>query len=210
MPVAAKTKTTSKIQPKNRAITAAEEDEDVETETETKAEPKTQISPGLAELVTKWATAVGRADSYFPQIVQYVIEEGTERKELKQALMDIRGMEKITANNEVSVIMRVSEYPEEVERCLNKEITVRQLRDTGKKEHDDKDDPDTKFEKSLNRIAGQAITEIRLNREDFLAMCRSAYNKKNGDIKAKEARAAEAKESGDGEGEGEGDEDETV
>jgi hypothetical protein len=199
MPVLTKTKSASKVLPKNRAIERVDEEEDVETKEEPEA--KTIVSKGLAKLVTEWTQAVGKADSYFPKICQFVLEEGTEKKELKKALMEIRGMAKLTAGNEVSVIMRVIDYPDEIQKAIDGEITVRELRDIGKEEHEGKDDPETKLEKGIKRMASFAIKELEMDQPDFLAQCKSAYKDRHAAAVAAEAKKAAAEEAGEETGE---------
>jgi hypothetical protein len=183
------------VRPKARI----EDDTELDDETEAKAEPKVVVNKQLSRLMSEWKNAEDKADSYFPRIVQFVIENDTERKELKQALLD-RGMKDLSAVNEVSVIMRVSEFPDEVQACIDGEFEggVRALRELGKKKQEGSDDPETKFKKSIERVATFAIDQVDLDQADFVAEAKSAYKKAYAKLEAKEARnAAKAKDGAD-------------
>jgi hypothetical protein len=199
------TKPTKKlgVRPKPRI----EDDTDLDTETESKAEPKVVVNKQLARLMSEWKSASEKADSYFPRVVQFVIENDTDRKELKQALLD-RGMKDISAVNEVSVIMRVSEFPDEVQACIDGEFEggVRALRELGKKKQEGTDDPETKFKKSLARVAIFAIDQVDLDQADFIAEAKSAYKSAYAKLEARAARKESSEAETEEEGEPEEDE----
>lgn len=186
-----------------------------EEEVETKAETKVIVSKSLAVLINNWEKAEKTAEAYWPKVVQYVIENETTREELRQALMDIRGMKKLTANNEISVIMRVSEFPDEVQACIDGDDNpetgepwqVRQLRELGKKSQEGGGrDPEDTFKRRIKTVAKYAIEEAQLELADFTAECKAAYKEVYASLEAKATR--EKKEGGNSEGgeEGEGEE----
>ena len=63
-----------------------------------------------------------------------VQENEISRAELKKALIEIRGMKELTANNEVSAIMNIIDrVPEMIEQAIDGEVTTRDLREAGRK-----------------------------------------------------------------------------
>lgn len=191
--------------------------EETDEEVETKAEAKTVVSKALATLVSGWDKAAKQFDSYFPRIVQYVIENDTSKEEMRQALIDFRGMKPLTANNELSVIFRVAEYPNEVQACIEGDDNpatgepwrVRDLRDLGKKTQGDGTgrDPEDSFKKRIRNVAKFAIEDAELELADFIAECKAAYKEVHA---ALEAAAVRAQEKAEGSEEEEGEEEEEI
>lgn len=186
---------------------AVQEEAEVEEQVETKEEPKVVVvSKGLANLMTKWKNAFGQYESYFPQACQYIIENGTTKDELKQALIEFRGLEKPTLNNELSVLWRVKDHPEEVEATLNEEINpetgqvwrVRELRQVGVKPQTNKTDRsvEDKFIDLMDKVASYGIKEVKLGLNDFINQARTSYREQHATITGQQAKvAAAAKEA---------------
>lgn len=180
-----------------RPVAQVEEDEDTETEPTTS---KVVVTKALAEIVSKWDKAEKTAEAYWPRIVAFVIENGTERDELRQALLDIRKMAKLTANNEISVIMRVADFPDEVQACIDGDDNpatgevwkVRELRELGKKKQEGGGrDPEDSFKKKIHNVARYAIEEANLELADFIAECKSAFREEHAKAEARSTRASE-------------------
>lgn len=192
-----------------RSRPVVEVEPDIEEQVEEKAEPTTVVvSKGLATLMTKWKHAFGQFEAYFPQACQYVIENQTTKEELRQALKEYRGMEVPTLNNEVSVIWRVKDHPEEVEACLNKELnpetgqiwTVRELRNVGVKPQLNRSEKsvEDKYVEMIEKIAIYAIKEVKAGLNDFVNQCRVTYREQHAIITGQKVRAqAAAKEAND-------------
>lgn len=202
----------TKVLTKRTVKPAVEVDEDEEVETS--SEPKVVVTKALATLITGWDRAEKQAEAYWPKIVAFVIENETKREELRQALLDIRKMAKLTANNEISVIMRVSDFPDEVQACIDGDDNpatgepwkVRELRELGKKKQEGGGrDPEDSFKKKIHNVAKYAIEEAQLEQADFIAECKAAYKEEHAKAEARATRAAEGQEDG----EAESDEDET-
>jgi hypothetical protein len=204
-----------KVVTKNRLQPRAEVEEEVEETVETKAEPKKQVivSKGLATLMTKWKNAFGQYEAYFPQACAYIIREGTSRDELKQALIEYRGLEAPTLNNELSVLWRVKDHPEEVEACLNEEINpdtgqvwrVKDLRKVGAKPQLNRTEKSTedKFVDSMDKVAIYAIKEVKLGLNDFINQARVSYREKHAEITGQKVKAQAAAKENDEEEEAE-------
>lgn len=188
------------VQTKNRLRSNPVVEEEEAEETEAKAEPKVTVNKQLAKLMTDWQAAYGKAESYWPKIVMFVIENETSRAELKQALKDFRGLEVPTLNNELSVIMRVKDYPEKVQECLDGELSVRELREVGRKKQEGKEEeePEERVGKLLDKAASFAIEEAAMEVDDFTKAARLSYKRRFSAISAKQAKAAaEAEEEGE-------------
>jgi hypothetical protein len=177
--------------------------EEAEEQIESKAEPKAVVvSKGLASLMTKWKNAFGQYEAYFPQAVQYVIENGTTKEELKQALIDYRGLEVPTLNNELSVIWRVKDHPEEVEACLNEEINpetgqvwrIKDLRKVGMKPQLNRSEKSSedKFVDSMDKVASYAIKEVKIGLNDFVTQARTSYREQHAAITGQKVKAQAA------------------
>jgi hypothetical protein len=203
MPVLTKTKKT--VRPVSQT--------DTEEEAESKAEPIV-ITKALAKLMSEWNQSALKTDSYFPRVVQFVIENDTTKDEIKKALIELRGMTKLTAGNEISVIWRVREFPDEVQACIDGEDNpetgetwkVRELRKLGKTDQDagGRTVEDT-FKRKLGNLAKYAVEDAKLERPDFLQECKEAWNDAyaKATSKNKSAKEDEATEEGE-EGEEEG------
>lgn len=196
----------TKVLTKRTVKPAVEVDEDTDTETETKAEPKVIVTKALATLISNWDKAEKTAESYFPRVVAFVIENDTSREELREALLTIRKMAPLTANNEISVIMRVKDFPDEVQACIEgddnpateKPWQVRELRDLGKKKQEGGGrDPEDSFKKKVRNVAKYAIEEAQLELSDFIAECKSAYKEEHAKAEAREAKANNGEEGED-------------
>lgn len=202
----------TKVLTKRNIRPVVKPDVEEEEETETGSETKVVVTKALAQLITNWDKAEKTAESYFPRVVAFVIENETTREELRQALLDIRKMAKLTANNEISVIMRVAEFPDEVQACIDGDDNpatgepwkVRELRDLGKKKQEGGGrDPEDSFKKRIRTVAKYAIEEAQLELADFVAECKAAYKEEHAKAEARATRAEE------GDGETEGQEEET-
>jgi hypothetical protein len=203
----------TKVLTKHNIRPIAKPDADVDEEVETKAE-KVVVTKALAVLINGWDKAEKAAEAYWPKIVQFVIENETTRDELRQALVDLRGMKKITANNELSVIYRVAEFEDEVRACIEGDDNpdtgepwqVRDLRKLGVKTQEGTGrDPEDSFKKRIRNVAKYAIEEAQLELADFIAECKAAYKEEHAKAEAAAVRAAEKdgepKEEEDGESE---------
>lgn len=176
----------SRVQPRAEVEDEAEVEIETEEETETKAEAAVVVRPALAKLMLGWKSALGKADSYYPIIIWFVITNDVGRKEVQAALKEHRGMEKGAAlNNAVSHIMRLKKHPDEVQACKDHEInpdtgnewTVRELLKVGVTEREGKEEKtnDQKLYILLTKTAKFAIVEVKMKLQPFLAQCKSAY-----------------------------------
>jgi hypothetical protein len=206
MPVQAKTKTpVSGLRARLRTKAAPISEAETEPQTETKEEAKVVVSKGLATLVSEYHKTFTAGDSYWIKIVDYCQKQKTTRKELEVALVEIRGLKRLTALNEVSKIMKGVEHPDLIKRCREGKITVRQFRDmiTKKQEgtEEKEDSVEDRTSKSLVRIAKNAIIDGRIAEEEFLELCTDAYSTAIDRIE-KEEKRAQKKAEGNGETEG--------
>jgi len=191
--------TKTKVKPRVRV----DEDE----ETETKAEPKPIVEKGLGGLVKQWDDNIKKGESYWARIVEYVADNEVSRKDLKAALIEIRGLAPMTADNECSKILTGAkeENREHLESLLAGDITVRKFRELITTPQEGKDEPETKFHKAMKKVATQAITELNMvELSDFVAAAKQDYRTAYAKVEAKQKREEEAQAAKDN---GEQDED---
>jgi hypothetical protein len=193
-----------KVIAKNRIRPQVEEETEDMEQVEEKAEPKASVavSKGLATIMSKWKNAFGQYEAFFPQAVQYVIENGTTKDELKAALQEYRGLEVPTLNNELSVIWRVKDHPEEVEACLNEEINpetgqvwrIKDLRKVGMKPQLNRNEKtaEDKFVDSMDKVATYAIKEVKIGLNDFITQARTSYREQHASITGQKVKAQAA------------------
>jgi hypothetical protein len=176
-------------------------EETEEPETKVKPEEAPVVDKGLNRLVLEWEKSFKQTESYWPRIVEYVADNDVSRKTLEKALIDLRGMQPMTAKNEVSKIFKGAkeEHRESLDQVLAGEKTVREFREEITTKQEGTDDAETKFNKKLEGVARYAITEIEmLELSDFIAASRKAYKSAFAKVE-KAARKAEGETSGDGE-----------
>jgi hypothetical protein len=168
--------------------------ERVADEPETKEEPKVIVDKGLAKLVQEWDSQDKKAGGYWIRICEYVAENDITRAQLKKALMDLRGMAEVTANNEVSKIFKMRDNPDVLEQLKDGEITQREAREAVTKKQEGTDDAETKLKKQLNRAASFAINEVEAESGEFVTLARGAYKDQYAKIEARKAREEEGEE----------------
>lgn len=206
-------KVITRNQTRQRIAPRVEEIEEEQEQIETKAEKKVVVTKGLAALMTNWKNAFGKAEAFFPQAVQYIIDEQTTKDELKQALIEFRGLEVPSLNNELSTLWRVKDYPDEVEAYANGEIneatgrvwTVRDLRAVGRKPQENKapgKSVEDKFVELMGKVARYGITEVKLGLNDFIAQARVSYREEHATVTGQKAKAAAAAKEANDEEEG--------
>jgi hypothetical protein len=202
MPTLVKSK--NRIAPKSvvKSKTRPAPEPDEETESDTKAETKIIVDKGLATLVKDWDKADKVQGSYWVKIAEYVSDNDISRAMLKKALMDLRGMAELTANNEVSKIFKLKDAPEVLEQLVNGDITIKQAKEAVTKKQEGTDDAETKVKKGLHRLASVAIQEVEAEQGEFVQMAKTAYRETLAKLQAKAAKEeGEGEEGEDEEGE---------
>jgi hypothetical protein len=171
-------------------------------EPETKADASTEevvvVDKGLLKLVNDWEKADKQAGSYFARICEYVHDnEGIKKSEMKKALIDVRGMKEMTANNEVSKIWKIKDNEEVLEQLLAGDITVQRAKELVTTKQEGTDDDETKLEKSLKRAATFGIEKLSIEAAEFIGKARASYKEALAKAHAKAERQAENGEGGE-------------